>query len=189
MVMDVLAIFTSGALIAKVKICNPSMIAASTMLCVGAGLLTTLRPYSTKARWVVFQMVAGLGCGSGTQVPLIAVQNALAPEDISTGLAVILTCGYLGSSLAVSVAQTIFTSQFKSLIGRLLPGISPDLIDNAGATNIDGLIGPKQIETAVSAYNAAVVQVFYASVALSGLSLIGAFGIKWKRMTGDHASG
>lgn len=44
------------------------------------------------------------------------IVEALSPSDRPTGMSMVLTCGYLGSSIAVSVAQVVFESRVRALL-------------------------------------------------------------------------
>ena len=52
--------------------------------CVGCGLLSTLGVHSTVGQWLGYQIITGIGRGSG-QLPFIAAQVVLTPEEVPVG--------------------------------------------------------------------------------------------------------
>lgn len=51
---------------------------------IGCGLLSTLGINSTVGQWLGYQILAGIGRGSG-QLPFFAVQVVLKPEEVPIG--------------------------------------------------------------------------------------------------------
>ena len=68
----------------------PFMVVAGILSSVGVGLLYTLTIGSSPAKWIGYQVVAGLGLGLGFQVPVSAVQATLPQIDIPSGTAMII---------------------------------------------------------------------------------------------------
>jgi MFS transporter, DHA2 family, glioxin efflux transporter len=68
----------------------PFMIVAGAMSAIGVGLLYTLAIGSSSAKWIGYQVLAGLGLGLGFQVPVSAVQATLPQIDIPSGSAMII---------------------------------------------------------------------------------------------------
>jgi hypothetical protein len=146
-------------------------------------MLTTMKPGDSVGRWVGFQILAGAGTGLGTSLPLLAVQDVVEPSDIPIGYAVVLTAGYLTSSIALATAQSVFATRLKSQFGRQLPEINTDtLINTSGATNIRILLPNDSYALGVQLYNAALTKSWYVAVVLGGVSVLLALGFKWKRM-------
>ncbi|KAK3174858.1 hypothetical protein OEA41_002104 [Lepraria neglecta] len=103
---------------------------------VGSGVLTTLRPGASAVNWVIGEVLAGAGTGFGNSLPLLAVQDTLSPGDVPIGYAVVLTAGYLGSSVALAISQAVFAGRLKRNIRLQLQGVDSDVIINAGATDL-----------------------------------------------------
>ncbi len=52
---------------------------------VGAAMLSTLKVNSNAGRWIGYQILAGVGAGSGIQIPFISIQAVLNSKDMPTG--------------------------------------------------------------------------------------------------------
>jgi len=68
----------------------PFMVVAGVLSTIGVGLLFTLTIGSSSAKWIGYQILAGLGVGLGFQVPVSAVQATLPQIDIPSGSAMII---------------------------------------------------------------------------------------------------
>jgi len=58
---------------------TPFMYAATILMSIGAGLLTTFKTNTGSAEWIGYQAIFGIGCGFGMQQTLIAVQASVDP--------------------------------------------------------------------------------------------------------------
>ena len=169
----------AGISVSKLGYYTIFVIAASILMSVGGGLLTTLQPNTEHAAWIGFQLVYGLGTGFGVQQPSVAAQTVLADEDVSIGAALMIFGQQLGSSVFVSVAQAALTNGLESGF-RGIRGLDPKVVKASGATTFRALIPPQLLSAAVAAYNDAVVRAIIVAVALSGVSILGAFAMEWK---------
>jgi hypothetical protein len=158
-----------------------AMLLGAMLLAIGSGLLTTLHP-TTSNKWVGYEILAGAGTGLGSPLPLLAVQDALPRSDVPIGYGVVLTAGYLASSVALAVAQAVFASRLKSDIRQQLPGVDPDAVTDAGATDLRSLLPSDVYEKGLHLYNAALTECWYISVILAAVSVILVLGLKWKKM-------
>lgn len=158
------------------------MLVGAIILTVGSGVTTILRPESSAAVWVFCEILVGLGAGLGTSLPLVAVQDAVPRSEVPISYAVVLTAGYLGSSIALAIAQAVFASRLKAEIREGLPGFSPDAIVNAGATDLRNLVSGELYERALRLYNTALTKSWYISIILAGVSSFLVLGFKWKKM-------
>lgn len=68
----------------------PFMVVAGVLSAIGVGLLSTLTIGTSSAKWIGYQVIAGLGLGLGFQVPVSAVQATLPQIDIPSGSAIII---------------------------------------------------------------------------------------------------
>lgn len=68
----------------------PFEVAAGVISTIGMGLLYTLTIGSSHAKWIGYQVLAGLGIGLGIQVPISAIQATLPQIDIPSGTAMIM---------------------------------------------------------------------------------------------------
>ena len=157
---------------------------------IGAGLLTTWNVGTGHSEWIGYQVIFGLGIGFGMQQALITVQTILPLRDIPTGTAMSMFFQMFGGALFVSVAQNIFDNQLVKNITKDVPSFSnPGLILNVGATNLKFAIPKALLPKVQVAYNDALTQTWYISVAMSSLSIFGAVLVRWtslKKATSDQ---
>ena len=148
---------------------------------VASGLLMTLIPSSSTDRWVGYQILYGFGCGNAFQLPQIATQAALTPQDVPIGVALTLFATMLGGSVFVSAANNVLNTDLVSGISALkIPSVDPQIIVNLGATQLRSYVPPHFLNVTIAVYNDAVTKTFKVALILSCLSIIGAAGMEWK---------
>ncbi|MCJ1397095.1 hypothetical protein MMC11_000287 [Xylographa trunciseda] len=174
----------SGIGITTLGYFTPFIILSSILMAIGCGLLSTFRVDTGSAEWIGYQVIAGCGVGLGIQTPVIAIQTVLRLEDVPVGTSIILFSQTLGGAIFVSVAQNIFTNKLLSGVIATVPTINPGLVLATGATSLQTAVPPKDLPAVLLAYNAALDQVFYISVAMATLSIVGALGMEWKSVKG-----
>lgn len=72
----------AGGAVSAMGYYTPLVLASAVLVSVGAGLLTTFRLNTNSPAWFGSQALYGIGAGVGMQLPLVAVQTALAEHDI-----------------------------------------------------------------------------------------------------------
>ena len=174
--------FSAATLAGKLGYYHPFMIFGSIALTIGTGLITTLTSRSSVAMWVLFQILAGIGAGSGGQLPLIAVQDALAEEDVPVRYAVVLSSGYLGPTTALAIAQVVFGSVLPSRLKQGIPDVDPDVVKHTGTTDWRQSVSMEKVSGVLEVYNHALTQSWYVAVTLACVSLVSLLGLKWRKL-------
>ncbi|KAI9731514.1 MAG: hypothetical protein M1834_004634 [Cirrosporium novae-zelandiae] len=82
--------------------------AGLTIMTLGLGLLTTLKPTTPLPQTLIYTIIAALGIGPGFQSPLIALQTLVQPTDIATATATLGFLRNISSSMSVVVGGVIF---------------------------------------------------------------------------------
>ncbi len=104
-VPDPISTVASGVLASMTGYYVPYMTIGSTMLAVGAGLLSTLGATTELPRIFGFEAVTGIGFGFGCQLPLTSIRNSMLNEaDIPIGNALFIFFQGLGVVLAPSTS-------------------------------------------------------------------------------------
>jgi hypothetical protein len=85
------------------------MIFSSVVASVGVGLLSTLKPNSSPAHWIGYQIIFGLGVGSGMQQPMLAAQIVLELKDVPVATSILMFAQLLGGAMFISIGQNVFT--------------------------------------------------------------------------------
>ncbi|KAL8641656.1 MAG: hypothetical protein Q9228_001558 [Teloschistes exilis] len=170
----VLVSIVAGGAVTVLGYYTPFMIASSVFMAIGIGLISTWKQDTNHSRWIGYQVIYGIG----------AVQTVLPLDDVPIGTTIIIFVQTLGGALFISVAQNIFNNRLISNLAADVPSIDPSVILRIGATSLRGAVDPAQLHDILHAYNDALTQTFYISVALSALSIFGAAAMEWKSVKG-----
>lgn len=176
----------AGALVTALGYYTPFMLLSSVLMAIGAGLLSTFEIDTKSPKWIGYQFIFGAGVGFGMQQPLIAVQTVLPDADVAIGTAIMMFTQTLGGALFISVAQNVFTNQLIKNLRVIVPDLSSEFVLTVGATEIKNKIEQRFLPGVISAYNAALRDTFYVSVAAGAMSLLGAAFVQWKNMKGRN---
>ena len=84
----------------------------------------------------------------------------------------------------ISVGQNIFTNRLITNLATNVPSLDPSIVLKTGATSLRSAVNTGSIKAVLIAYNDAVTQTFYVSLAMASFSIIGALGIEWKSVKG-----
>jgi MFS family permease len=171
---------SSGFIISKIGYYAPFVICSTILMPVGAGLLTTLNADTGAGKCIGYQVLFGLGVGFGNQQPLNVVQTVLGRADIAVGSAVIVFLRFLGSSIALPIAQCVFLTRLVANLAANLPSVNPEEVVKGGVTDLRRLVAPTQLPVLLHDYNDAIINVFYIVVATSSLMAVSCFVIEWK---------
>lgn len=177
----------SGIFVSKIGYYNPSILAATVLASIGAGLMTLFKPTTAHPFWIGVQVLYGFGIGIGMQQTNIAAQTVLDKKDAPTGISVVFLGQGLGGAIGVAMAQTILNSR---LIAGLsgLANISPEVVVNTGATNLRTLLKGAQLDLVLKVYNQGLVETFDAATAFACASLIGGLLLEWKSTKSQQKS-
>lgn len=114
----------------------------------------------------------------------MAAQTVLPLDDVPIGTTVIIFVQTLGGALFISVAQNIFTNRLIENLIADVPSLNPEIVLHSGATNLRDAVDPASLAGVLRAYNSAITQTFYVSLAMAAFSIIGSALIEWKSVKG-----
>ncbi|KAJ5169234.1 uncharacterized protein N7482_004828 [Penicillium canariense] len=171
-----------GLLVNLLGYYTPLMFLGSGLLTIGCGLCTTLRVHTAHSKWIGYQVIIGVGAGVGFQQCINALQTVLPLHDIPVGIAIITFAQSLSGALFISIAQNVFQNRLVENLSDYAPMVNPKAIIQAGAANLAQRIPEESLPSVLYAYNIAVTQTFYVSVATAALSFVGAVLVEWKSM-------
>lgn len=176
----------SGSLMNIVGYYTPFLIFASVMMSIGSGLLTTLQANTTTSAWIGYQILLGIGAGSGLHQIHFAIQSSFRrSRDSDTVTAIMIFAQILGATVAVGMAQSVFENEiFNGIRAAGLEGVSVRSMLQTGATDIKNVLSGDSLQTVVRSYTHAIDRAFYVSVGLAAVSVIGALAMEW-----NHARG
>ena len=93
-------------------------------------------------------------------------------------------CLSLGGALFIAVGQNVFTNRLSTNLATYVPILDPSIVLNTGATSLRNAVGQDSLEGVLVAYNNALTDSFYVSVAMACFSIVGALGMEWKSVKG-----
>lgn len=186
--------FMSGILMHQFNAHKELCICGSAMLTLGAGLYISLGASTSLTKFVVFELLGGIGSGLPFSAPLIAIQNETTQEHVATATA---TQGFVrntATAIGLVIGGVIFQNSMLERARDLRrAGVSEELLNTfsgaEAAANI-GLIGmikdPAQALAVKEAFAWSIrnMWIFYACIAVVGV--IAAFFIRSSRLSSEH---
>ncbi|KAJ5358444.1 uncharacterized protein N7496_010857 [Penicillium cataractarum] len=180
------AIF-SGGIITATGYYVPWMFVATILMSTGAGLMTTFKLDTNHAAWIGYQVLFGLGIGTGLQQPSLAAQTILPMEEVAIGVSLMFFAQSLGGAVFIAVAQSLF----QNYIGAELPhieGIDAAKVLAAGTTGLADVVPTNKLTEVLLVYNDGLHRSFIVSVAVSCLMILPALTMEWKTIKKDNVS-
>ncbi|KAL8407367.1 hypothetical protein RB594_006268 [Gaeumannomyces avenae] len=190
LVAFVVGVLLSGAFVSFTGHYAPLMLLGTILMSVGSGLLSTWTPMSEGVLLAAFPAIFGAGCGIAFQQPMVAAQSVLGDDDMPIGISVILFGQAIGTALALSVAETVFSSRLRTNISDMAgAALGRHTLIEGGAQGIIKAITESDGSLAqlMKAYNKAITQSFYVPVAMASLSVVGAVAIEWRNVKREEA--
>ncbi|PYH98429.1 MFS general substrate transporter [Aspergillus ellipticus CBS 707.79] len=174
----------SGVLTSKTGYYLPWAVLGGMLNSVGNGLLSTLSPTTAVRDWAGFQALVGFGKGAVAQVvclsPMIAIQNAVAPEEVATAMALMTCSQTFGGAIFLALGEVVFARALRGEIPRYAPDVNSDTVIAAGATGFREVVARKDLLGVLEAYAKSIDQVFYVGVGLCLVQFIAAWGVGWR---------
>jgi hypothetical protein len=122
-IVSVVGIVITGFSITAWSHYVPFMWAGPLIFLPGSVLFYLLEPSSTRAEYLGYQVILGLGFGMAIHVSLIAVQVVSLPEDMPTACVTEMLCGQIGGAVGASIAQNLFISTLRDELREI---VSPE---------------------------------------------------------------
>ncbi|KAG9657834.1 MFS general substrate transporter, partial [Aureobasidium melanogenum] len=178
---DVASALVVGILLPYVGLTNPFILAGTTLLAVGSGLLSTLSTSSGSQYWIPYQILPGMGAGITLWMPYVAIQTVLKAEDIPVATALLQFFQSFGAALFLALAQAVFTSIFNASLNSVdIVGLDPSAIVHAAPADFRKLVPKEYLAQVLHAYNQGVTSTFYLGAGLAAAACFASFGIQWK---------
>lgn len=98
------------------------------------------------------------------------------------GLNIIVFSQNFGPALFVTVAQSLFNTRLVSNLEDKIPGIRIDgkALSSLGLSELKSLVPAGERGEMLSAYDEAILQMFYLVVALTCLTMVGSLTMEWR---------
>lgn len=179
----VVAILVGATVPRFIPFLTPFAIAGGTLSTIGSALIAaTFHPETTSAKWIGYQILSGAGRGATAQTPVQIAQQNIPKTSLAVGTAIVTFFNFFGGSIALAIAQTLFSNSLKKALEQYAPGLDPQVVVGSGATNVLTGMPQQYMEGVRRAYNEAVTRVFWLVVAAAGVSIITSIGMGWKRV-------
>lgn len=179
---DIIMSLAAGAAISHFGYIKPVMMASSIFMAVGYGLMSTFQPNSATWQWVLFPMLAGAGVGAGLQQPMMAMQTVLPLRDVPTGTAVMVFVQGFGSTMFLTVGNTVFNNLLQEGVRSDVPMLDADLAVQLSAEALLEMLDPAWRPALQAVYNSALTRIFFVSAIAAAASFIGSSFIEWRNI-------
>ncbi|TGO32413.1 hypothetical protein BHYA_0320g00070 [Botrytis hyacinthi] len=162
---------------------TPFVYAGSILMSIGTGLLMTVQPqYTSRAKWVGFQILIGAGIGLGEEQGLCMVQTTLPEIDVATGIGIILFAQTFGGALFVSVVQAIFPENISKALKTVAPDLDPHSVLDGAMTTFSGNSSTQTSAELQAVYGIAIKEALRVGLLLATISIVGALMYDWKSL-------
>ncbi|KAG7041845.1 mfs multidrug transporter [Colletotrichum scovillei] len=172
--------YGGGVLVGKFGYYLPWAVAGTAATIIASGLFTSLTPTTSVTQWVGYQIITGGGRGIVLQLPSIAIQANLPPEQISMGISFVTFSQFMGSAVALAVGNAIFTGALKQDLPKFVPNVDASIVLEAGATGFREVVPEEELPGVLLAYVSSIDKEFYLSLGLAIASFCFAWGMGWK---------
>ncbi|MCJ1391059.1 hypothetical protein MMC18_003920 [Xylographa bjoerkii] len=177
-----LSIVTAGGLTQATGYYLPMAIIGPCISAIGYGLLSTLSPTTSTARWVGYQILYGVGSVFGNSSPYMAVQNLVPLHQVPQAMAIVLTMQTFGSSVWLIIANVIFNNSLHDLLSEnaSVIGLAPDFVFDAGARGVHSLgLSGAALQALLDSYAESIDRVMYLGVGLAAGALVFCWALGW----------
>ncbi|KAF4539092.1 MFS aflatoxin efflux [Lasiodiplodia theobromae] len=176
----VLASILGGITNTRIGYYTPLAIAGSSIMAVGAGLLTTFHPSTTEGAWIGYQVLYGFGMGLCFQAPNLAAQTVLPTPDVPIGTSLMFFSQLFGAAIFVSVGQNVMDNELVRRMRALVPGFEASSVTQGGATEVLAGLPAELRQAGRVAYNEALRKVFVIGLVLACLTVLGTAALEWR---------
>ncbi|KAH8784717.1 efflux pump [Hyaloscypha finlandica] len=170
----------SGVLVGKLGYYLPWIAASGAIVSVASGLVSTFTPHTATAKWVSYQLLAGIGRGCGMAMPIVAIQNIVPPAQIPVGMSLVAFSQNFGGTIFLTFAQTIFSRSLIDGLKDYAPTVDAQAVIIAGASAIKRVVKPDQVQGVLEAYNLGVNRNFYLAAGASAGTFVFCWGMGWQ---------
>jgi hypothetical protein len=160
----------------------------SAIFTIGCGMLYTLTVSSSSAKWIGYQVLAGLGCGASVQIPFIAVQVVSSEKDMPTANALVFFFNSLGGAVSLAIAQNVFINGLTKNVPKYAPEVDPRVVIGAGATFVRQVVPAESLPGVLEAYTKAITGAFLISIVVGGVAFAASFGMEWRSVKGKKVA-
>ncbi|KAJ5551451.1 Major facilitator superfamily domain general substrate transporter [Penicillium sp. DV-2018c] len=169
----------AGSIITATGYYTPWMFVAAILMSTGAGLMTTFKLDTNHAAWIGYQVLFGIGIGTGMQQPSMAAQTVLRKDEVPIGVSLMFFSQSLGGAVFISVAQSLFQNYLRANLPHV-QGIDVGKVLVTGPTGLSTAVPTTKLHEVLVLYNDALRRSFIVTVAVSCLMVLPALTMEWR---------
>ncbi|KAK2016427.1 MFS general substrate transporter [Colletotrichum eremochloae] len=181
------ASIAAGSFVSSTGIAVPLMPIGAIIATVAGALFCTLDIGTEPAKWISYQLLAGIGFGMCIQLPMIVCQSSVDISDLASITAIMMFSQAIGAAVVVSGAQTAFANILIQRVQTSAPDVSPEALVTVGSGQLRKAFRPDQIPVILVAYMNGITITFIVVAGAGALAFILSTYIPWKRL--NHSKG
>jgi MFS family permease len=174
------AVISFGAATSWIGYYVPFMYFTTILSPIAAGLLTTINLETDLVKVLCLLGLLGFATGGSLQMPQIAAQTVLSPQDVLTGYSIVQFGSQMGPVIFLSASATLFANRLRSEVQDYSPTTNVTSLENMGLSDIRKSLGGDRLGDVLLGYDAAVVQTLYLPLALSCMTIFGSLAMEWR---------
>ncbi|KAH4161849.1 hypothetical protein HBI04_127330 [Parastagonospora nodorum] len=178
-IADVLASFIGAGMAMKLGVWNPFLLFAEAMVCIGAGLLTTLRPGISDGHWIGYQIFGGIGYSLASNMAHLGMQASLPKDLVPLGATNLLMVISTSCAIFLAIGQAVFQGRLATNLAEI---VSPDIAEkvvSVGVTRFRDVVSLVDLPGVLRAYSDSATDVFYIPAIAPVLSFILVAFCRW----------
>ncbi|GAA5974356.1 hypothetical protein JCM11641_005232 [Rhodosporidiobolus odoratus] len=153
------------------------LVCAPTLMCIGSGLLYTVKESTSTSELIGFQILLGVGIGCVMQNTIIAVQaDCDDPEKIPQKTGLVTFSQLVGGTIGVSIGSSLFNTRLASALREYAPDAPFETVSQSVESIKD--LAEDLKPGVIHAYLLALDRVFIIGVAAGGLVILSAFLVR-----------
>ncbi|KAH8664706.1 azole resistance protein [Xylariales sp. PMI_506] len=184
--MVIVSVFAAKT-VEKIGYYIPPMLLTPIFTSIGCGLLSTIVPSTGHSKWIGYQVLFGLGLGTGFQSSTLAAQTVLPRADVPIGQALMFLMQQLGGAVFLSVGQNLFSNKLVSMLSGV-SGLDAEAIVNTGATDLRTIVPASELDLVLNAYSYSITRVFVLGAALGACAILGVSVMQWVSIHGPKTA-
>ncbi|OKL64043.1 hypothetical protein UA08_00592 [Talaromyces atroroseus] len=173
----------TGILVGRVGYYVPFSLASGICMSIGSGLISTITATSPNAPRIGYQILQGAQ-GFGFQIPILAVQDSIRREEVSTAVAMVVFSQNFGGAIFLAIAEVIFSGQLRRELAIHAPDVNADVVIAAGtsAADVRAAVSPSMLPGVLVSYSKTFNHVTYLAVGAACGVFVSATAMGWVRL-------
>ena len=104
----------------------------------------------------------------------------MSQNDMSIALSLLNFVNFLGSTIFITVSQTLLETKLVEKLGSIIPNLDASTLANGGATSLRNMVSADMLPVVLDIYNESMRSIWYLALGLSCLGLLASLAMPWK---------